>query len=292
MDEYILNYNTFEKKAIYIFNIGHGGLGDYIKYLSYALHISIKNNIRLYISINHSIDNYIKLKYPQMYININNVNNKKEIINIDNLIQIINDDSKNIKHTETQEIYYYVYSSAFYTSANIFEICNQFNLNEIFYFTDEIKQNALDNMSQFIEKNTDVSKPKILKNITKYISIHLRMGDHFLETDKQFVVCKNDVRNFDETKLYTFIEQNSDKNIMFFCDNKEFKIKLKQKYNFIHITDFDIGHVSFANTSDLLCKNCITEFYMLSQSETIYILTCSGFSLTAANFKNIECKII
>lgn len=217
-----------------------------------------------------------------MYININNVNNKKKIINIDNLIQIINDDSKNIKHTETQEIYYYVYSSAFYTSANIFEICNQFNLNEIFYFTDEIKQNALDNMSQFIEKNTDVSKLKILKNITsiniklkyknnltymqpnynkyyipkhicklkniykkytkitKYISIHLRMGDHFLETDKQFVVCKNDVRNFDETKLYTFIEQNSDKNIMFFCDNKEFKIKLKQKYNFIHITDFDI----------------------------------------------------
>ena len=55
------------------------------------------------------------------------------------------------------------------------------NLNELFFFDDIIK------------KNVNNILP-LLPN--KYISIHLRLGDKFLETDRNFVRCKNDTRKF------------------------------------------------------------------------------------------------
>ena len=33
MDDYINNYDNFNKTIIYSFKVGYGGLGDYIKFL-------------------------------------------------------------------------------------------------------------------------------------------------------------------------------------------------------------------------------------------------------------------
>ena len=146
------------------------------------------------------------------------------------------------------------------------------NFDELFFFDDIIKKNVNNILPQLPDK---------------YISIHLRLGDNFLETDKQFVVCKNDVRKFSEEKIYKSIEDNNDKNIIFFCDNNDYKLKLKEKYNNIIITKAQIGHTSLRNTTENQVIDTITEFYILSNSELIYG-NKSGFSRLASKFKNIK----
>jgi hypothetical protein len=146
-------------------------------------------------------------------------------------------------------------------------------LNEVFYFDNSIKLNV---------KNILPSLP------TSYISIHLRMGDKFLETDKKFIPCKNDTRQFSQKKIYKFIEDNSDKNIIFFCDNLNYKLKITNKYKNVFISNAQIGHTSLKNTTNKQILDAITEFYILSNSQLIYAASNSGFSLTASKFKNIE----
>jgi hypothetical protein len=144
-------------------------------------------------------------------------------------------------------------------------------LDDIFYFTDEITANFLND---------------------KYISIHLRLGDKYLETDKNFVLCKNDTREYNENKIFNFIEENNKKNIYFFCDNKAYKNKIKAKYSFINITDYDIGHTSLSNTTDLQILNSIIEFYLIIHSDHIYMGSKSGFSMIASKFFNVPIEYI
>lgn len=151
-------------------------------------------------------------------------------------------------------------------------------INDVFYFTDEIQIN---------------SRVLFPLDISNYISIHLRLGDKYLETEKKYVICKEDARIFSEEKIYKFIEENSDKNIFFCCDNNEYKLKIKEKYNNIIITNCDIGHTSFSNTTTKQILDGITEFYILTKSEMIYTVSnnnqsdYSGFSLIASKFNNI-----
>jgi hypothetical protein len=145
-------------------------------------------------------------------------------------------------------------------------------LSEIFYFDNIIKMNV---------KNILSSLPK------NYISIHLRMGDKFLETDKNFVVCKEDRRNYSEEAIYNFIENNNNKNIIFFCDNNNFKLKINSRYKNVIITNAKIGHISLFNTTNKQVLDTITDFYILSNSESIYAASVSGFSLMASKFNNI-----
>ena len=146
------------------------------------------------------------------------------------------------------------------------------NIKDIFYFTNEVKIN--------FEKLFPT-------NIKNYISIHLRLGDKYLETEEKNFVCKHDIRNFSEEKIDLFIEENSKKNIFFCSDNKKYKLKIKEKYKNIIISDCDIGHTSFTNTTEKQVLDCITEFYILTNSEMIYAASKSGFSLMASKFNNI-----
>ena len=69
MEDYISNYDTFNKKIVYIFQLGDGGIGDCIKFFVYALELCIKYNIQLYYQVNDiPIEKYIQLKYKKMYI--------------------------------------------------------------------------------------------------------------------------------------------------------------------------------------------------------------------------------
>lgn len=147
------------------------------------------------------------------------------------------------------------------------------HLNEIFYFDDIVKTNV---------KNILSSLP------INYISIHLRLGDKFLETDKKYVLCKDDTRYFSSEKLYKFIEDNNDKNIIFFCDNNSEKLKVKNKYNNIIISTSQIGHTSLSNTTNKQILDSITDFYILSNSQLIYSASYSGFSKMASKFNNIK----
>lgn len=146
----------------------------------------------------------------------------------------------------------------------------QIPIGDIFDFSNEVKENV----------------HKILPvNIKDYVTFHLRLGDKYLETDPSFVNCKNDTRVFNEERLYDCIEQNSHKNIIFFCDNQSYKMKVK--YNQIIITNSNIGHTSLLNTTNIQILDTITEFYIITQSNMIYSISNSGFSSVGAKFKNI-----
>lgn len=147
------------------------------------------------------------------------------------------------------------------------------DVNDVFYITPEVKLNIT----------------KIFpSDIHNYISIHLRLGDKYLETDKQYIQCKDDMREFTEQKMYDFIEENiSNKNIFLCCDNNEYKLKIKEKYNTIIISSCEIGHISLSNTTKKQVLDAITEFYLLTQSELIFAVSESGFSRMASRFGKI-----
>ena len=262
MELYLNNYDILTKKIVYDFRLGDGGIGDLTKYFMYTLFLGIKYNIKIHYLVNNIIiEKYLKLKYPKMYITSEEIGENKHIINNIN-------DLQNIK----SDIFYVITPYVMYGSFR--EEFLQTPLQEIFYFSDEIILNA-----KSISTNN-------------YISVHLRMGDKYLETDVSFIRCKDDVRQFNEEHLFNFIERNYDKNIMFFSDNRKYKIRVKKLYNKIIITDYDIGHSSLKNTSDKQILDSVTEFYLMTNSECIYTASSSGFSLLASKFKNIPITMV
>ena len=142
-------------------------------------------------------------------------------------------------------------------------------IQELFYFTEDVKVNS----------------NKLLQ-IDNYVSIHLRLGDSYLEIDHEKNPVNPDKREYDETKLYEYIETNKDEKIVFFCDNKTYKQKIKDKYT-IFITSSSIGHTSIEYTTDDQILDAISEFYLIAQSKKIISASKSGFSIMASKYKNI-----
>jgi hypothetical protein len=193
----------------------------------------MKNNLLL--------EKYIKLKYPNMYIDNGYLesNNKIQV----NELSSINNLQDGVDYIVSPFLFY-----------KDFNYNCDINANEVFEFTDEIKEN---------------SKNIFFENTSNYISIHLRLGDKFLETDQTFVICKDDIRTYNEESLLNFIESNKDIPILFFCDNNSYKLKIKNSYNNIMITQCHIGHTSLLNTGEKQIKDTVTDFYLLSNSNTV-----------------------
>lgn len=203
-------------------------------------------------------------KNIKFYHKINNIEIEKYIKLKYDFLYISSEEISKLKNVTIEEPFHYYRNDKY--DGNI-------HLNEIFYFDDIVKTNV---------KNILSPLP------INYISIHLRLGDKFLETDKKYVACKGDRRNFSSEKLYKFIEDNNDKNIIFFCDNNSEKLKVKNKYNNIIITTSQIGHTSLSNTTNKQILDSITDFYILSNSQLIYSASYSGFSKMASKFNNIK----
>jgi hypothetical protein len=130
----------------------------------------------------------------------------------------------------------------------------------------------------------DIRSLEILK---PYTSLHLRLGDKFLETPKMYVLCKNDCRVFDESRLVSYISQNSSKTLYFFCDNASYRQKIKSKFPSLQITDFPVGHTSLNSTTEEQIKGAVAEFFIMSFSEEIVAFSNSGFSKSAAMFRRV-----
>jgi hypothetical protein len=150
------------------------------------------------------------------------------------------------------------------------------DINKVFYFTDDVKLNVT----------------TLFPNITEYVSIHLRLGDKHLETEKKYLQSPNDVRTFSDEIIHQCIDENGNENIFFCCDNNSYKLKLKEKYKNIIVTQCDIGHTSLTNTTPKQILDSITEFYILTNSKIIFAGSFSGFSIIASKFNNIPLKKI
>lgn len=258
MDDYLHNYDSFTKIIVYDFKKGQGGIGDCIKFFMHILNLCIKNNIKLYYLINDNLlEKYLKLKYDKMYITKTNI--------VESFICQTHDVS-NIK----DGVYNIMETGLFYNVYNDNNIL--IPINEVFVFSDEVKTNG--------------SRLNV-NDVSNYISLHLRLGDKYLETDHSFVLVKHDVRIFNEANIVHFINAHSDKNIIFFCDNHTYKLQMKNKCNNIIILNCDIGHTSLSNTTDAQILDAITEFYIMTNSEQICSASYSGFSIMASKFNNI-----
>lgn len=262
MDDYILNYDNLDTTIIFAFGVGDGGIGDLIKYFIYLLQYCIQNNIKIkYLLTNSPINNYLKLKYQQLYV-------MPSDINYNNTIQLNDISSVKPGHTHLIKPYaMYSHHSKVYNTINI-------PASSIFYFTDEVVNKA----SGFI---------KSISPTNNYIGIHLRLGDKYIETDAKFKAVPNDVRTYNEQNIYKCIENNKNTPIIFLCDNKQYAINLECKYPFITITNYDIGHTSYTNTSREQIINTLAEFYILAHSQHIYAASESGYSIMASKFNNI-----
>ena len=215
----------------------------------YILDSCIRNNIKLHYKKNNiELENYIKLKYEIMYIN--------------------NDDILDNYKIDNPSTYYTFVSDSYSENNNGYCI----NISDVFYFSREVIDN-----SQYI----------FPPYITDYISMHLRLGDKFLEIEKDLIFCKEDIRNFSEENINKVIEENTDKYIFFCCDNNSFKQNLKEKYNNIIISNGEIGHTSYTIISNKQILDTISEFYILTKSKKIFGASQSGFSIVASNFNNI-----
>jgi hypothetical protein len=235
-NNYMKKYDTLNTILVYDFNTKDGGIGDCIKFFIISLLFCIENNIKLKYQINNIIlEQYLKLKYEKFYIKNHNYNRIKPFL--------------------------------FYKFFSYDDI--QMPLQELFYFTEKVKENAYH-----------------LLPLDDYISIHLRLGDKYLETDRSFVLVTNDERKYDELKVYAYIESNLDKKLVFFCDNQSYKQKIKAKYS-IFTTNASIGHTGLTNTLDNQVLDAISEFYLICHSKKIISISYSGFSTMASKYKNI-----
>ncbi len=206
------------------------------------------------------MEKYIKLEFTKFYISKIDINKSDtRIINHEYELSNINENCYNLVKP------YIIYRSFNYNNIPC-------NIQSFFYFDDSVKLN---------------SHILLNENITNYISLHLRLGDKYLETDKEFIDCKDDTRKYNEQKLFEYIENNIDKTILFFCDNNSYKLKIKNKYNNVIITNSSIGHTSLKNTTDKQILDAVTEFYIISNSNLICAVSESGFSIIASKMKNI-----
>lgn len=263
MEEYLDKYNSLDKIIVYDFRLGSGGIGDLLKFFIYLLNYGIKNNIRIHYLINDiSLEKFLILRNNIFYIKNENINNSIKINDHNEMITI------------KPNIYYIIEPHILYNIIT-YETIIQYNI--VFDFSDIVKTNC-----NIIFDNDNIN----------YISIHLRLGDHYLETDQEYIPCLYDIREYDENKLFKFIEDNHDKNILFFCDNYTYKLKIKNKYNNIIITKCEIGHTSLSNTTEKQILDTITEFYLMTNSDKILSASYSGFSITASKFKNIPIEYL
>lgn len=272
IENYMKNYDTFNKRLIYNFGIDvlSGGIGDLTSFFTHFLKLCIDNNIQLYYLVKNSFtEKYLKLKYDKMYITDADINSvdKCYIRHLDEISGMLPD--KN----------YHVIPDILFSKFSM-DRCGThrgqrgaakipFQLKEIFYFTPDVITNI----------------PEIFKTVDEYISIHIRLGDDKMVGKE--LKYNYDTRVFTYNKLINFISKNPDKNIFLACDNITLRNDVKQQFSNIMTTNYDISHTAWKNTTELQTLNTISEFYLLSNSKEIYLGSYSGFSIMASRFKNI-----
>jgi hypothetical protein len=159
------------------------------------------------------------------------------------------------------------------------------------YYQDDVLKIPIQDVFKF-SKEVISNRSVILPDIKEYITLHVRLGDKYLETKQTFIKCKNDVRSYDESELIRFIEENRDVKIVFCCDNNNYKRYIKDKYESIILVDSEVAHTGLKNTNTKQVLDTVTEFYIMTNSKKIVAGSRSGFSLIAAKYRGIEIEFL
>jgi hypothetical protein len=255
MEEYVINRKKYTKNVVFLIPYFQGGIGDLIKFFTCLVQLCIEHKIKIhYYLTNLAVNKFLLLKHPELY--LSNINTQPINLSDINDLNIISDDK-----------YYIVQPHLMYKIIDYSKL--YLKGSDIFYFSKEV-----------------IERSKTFK-LENYISIHVRLGDKYLEIPAHLIQCITDVRPYDEDKISKCIEKNINTNIVLFCDNLQYKQKMKEKYPFIHLTDFKIGHTALPSTTDENTIDTLAEFYLLSKSQKIFIANESGFPVMSSKFYNI-----
>ena len=280
MEQYIQEYDTYTTNVVYFFNTGSGGIGDCMKYFMYVLQICIQHKYKLYYcKCNTTLEKYLLMKHDKMYIDQHKLNRENTMMlrefgeHSKTIIEEHTNKNKNIKYFIVRPFACYKTFKDIYDSLTI-------PFQDVFTFHNDVIKNK-----EHIFPTINSSGDSDIGDNNMFHSIHLRLGDKFLETDKKFVVVKNDTRGFEQHKIVKYIQDHSNIPILFFCDNQNYKEKMCEKFDNLYQNNCIIGHTSLFNTTEKQILDAITEFYILTQSNVIVAASKSGFSLVAAKYK-------
>jgi len=259
--QYRERYDTLDTIVVYDFRRGYGGIGDLVKFFMHALHLCMKNNIRLYYAANNLvIEKYLRLIDDRMYIRTDTPLLPMKEINESDVGSL------------SPGVYHFVTPFTFYQTFHYSYI--SVPIDRVFTFSDEVRQNV----------------GRVLPGVigTSYISVHLRMGDKYLDTDPAFVACPNDVRSFSERVIYNhLVSKLRETRVVFVCDNETFKNKVRGWFPSALVPNTVIGHTSLENTSERQILDAVTEFYLVANGREVHMASESGFPRVAAAFRRI-----
>ena len=132
----------------------------------------------------------------------------------------------------------------------------------------------------------------------KYISIHIRSGDNYLNcVDKQFTISYlNNITN----NIIMLLNQHPNTFFLLIADNNFIKMYLSSKQlHRLYIIFNEIGHLGENTQLERnKIKNTMIDFYLFAHSSSIYVFSSydhgSGFSFWCAKTYGIpySCKII
>jgi hypothetical protein len=260
MEKYLQSYSKLNTNIIYSFNYGQGGLGDYIKFFTLAIQLSIKNNEKIYyLKNNLPIEKYLPLKYDKMYIS------KESMKKLDEYKMV--DPSDYYKHFGEFG------SPHFKNSYDKIYL----PIKDVFEFSAEVISHSISLLP---------------KNVYTYNSIHLRCGDNYIKNHEIYENNSRDCRwnSKHSIKLKYFLRKNK-KPFIFFTDNIQFKNDIKKKFNNLITLNVDIHHTGF-EIKDKELLDSIAEFYVLSNSKKIIMIVESGFARMAARINNIPIETL
>jgi hypothetical protein len=270
-------------KIIYKYEINNGGLADFLKFFIHTINVAEDNNFEILIDINHPIKKYIIIKDDYSF------KLYTDQPNIKNYIPLNNYTCKNIKDILSTRQNFLFNPTYFYCLNINFNLKNEIDFkNVVNPISNCVKYDLFKYMNFTDDIYMDLDQQMPTK---KYICIHARLGDKFLEVKPdEFYSAPNDDRqlfntNYTQT-INSIINSISDPDILIylFADNNNFKNQMKEKFPILNIFNNQIINISCKYNNDNYdqnLKNTIIEFLFLSRSSEIHVLSYSGFSYIA-----------
>ena len=256
---------------------GGGGIGDFIRAALSFYSLCKRYDYEYYISFEENPilkKCFIYKKLPDEYIN-----HDKCSIKIEQRDIILNEDIfiNQAKNNINKVIY-------LYSNAIGIEKSEYINL---------IKEDFLNNIlkpSKSVQDYIDLTYANLNITNNNYLSVHIRCGDKYIETDNKGYNSKDSRINMDDLDLYNKynnciqkFKNDYDINlpILIHSDSNLFKKKLININNEYKILDINISHISenTGATDENSYIATIAEFYILSNANMILSpYTYSGFS--------------
>jgi hypothetical protein len=278
-----MNKNIIKPVIIHVHYKFCGGLGDFFKSIITLYSYCKIENIDYYIDLSNNIflNNCFVLKnIPENILN-------SEFIMINMIDKIFSEESL-----------YSLLKKIIYTEPKVYKLAsNCFGFGE--------KNMLLSNLD-FIKKNiiypnniieyyiNDIYKKYNIEE-KKYISIHCRCGDFYINDNKIYNDNRIDINNTDtviniNSLINDFINKyNIDYPILIHSDSKEFKENIKKINSNIIILDLEIQHIAndLGKNNQESFISTIAEFYIISKANKIFIINnLSGFSHMASILEN------